>query len=122
MTLVGFTGFGPFPGVADNASAHLARMFEERSGADVRVLSTVLPVEFDAVGGALERHFDGLGPRPDLLLATGVHRGETLRLERRARRAATSEKPDAAGRVGAGNDLDPSWPESLETEVDLDLA
>ena len=118
--MISLTGFGPFPGVPRNASADLVERLASRRERKVGVHTAVLPVAFEEVALALERHFEGLAPAPIALVATGVHRGDSLRIESRAGRVATSFKPDAEGRVGQGHDPNPAWEAELYSGLDLD--
>lgn len=64
------TGFGAFPGVEDNPTAHLARALDGTQVEGVEIRAEVLPVEFLGLSERLkeleERH------RPQLILGMGV--------------------------------------------------
>lgn len=91
------TGFGPFPGVADNPSGRLAR---ELGG-------TVLETRYRFVDA-----WFAATARPDGLLMLGVDASATeLRLETVARNW-TGHTPDAEGIVAPGT-IDPSAPPML---------
>jgi len=99
------TGFGPFGDVQHNPSGELALALDADPPSGMRVAATVLPVTFDGVPGALERHVKQAGP-PAALLSMGVHPGAGFRLERRARARPTSQVVDNLGRVGGDHGAD----------------
>lgn len=117
--LISLTGFGPFPGVERNASEELVRGLAASPPPEVAIEACVLSVDFREVARELEAHLGGLSAPPRALVATGVHRGTSLRLERRARREAGSLALDNAGRAGSEAGLDPRWPAELSTDLDL---
>lgn len=101
------TGFGPFPGVEENPSGHLALGLGDRPPVGLDLRATVLPVTFAGVPPALAAFVAGHEEAdPRLLLSLGVHRDAGFRLERRARAAPTSARPDQAGGGGAGHAAD----------------
>jgi len=92
--LVLLSGFGTFEGVEHNPSGAVARALDGADG----VVGVELPVTFRGCTTAWEVALEGLRPRrPAILLATGVHPGATFRLERRARAALSSQRPDNDG-------------------------
>jgi pyroglutamyl-peptidase len=117
--LISLTGFGPFLDVTENPSQRLVERLASEPPPGVRLAARVLPVDFRSVRIALESHWRSLGRRPQALIATGVHRGDTLRVERLARRDASSQATDVSGLRGARVPLPGDWPERLETELDL---
>ena len=117
--LVLLTGFEPFLDVAVNPSGELARALRDVPPAGIEVYGGVLPVSVERVPAAYDALLDQLGPRsPDLLLATGVHRGPSFRLERRARARLRSEQADNDGRPAAGTTVGDGVDRA--TELDLD--
>ncbi len=111
------TGFGPFLGVTDNPSGALALDLAASPPAGLDLRSTVLPVTFAGVPDALSSFVDEHeAAGPALLLSMGVHRGPGFRLERRARQAPTSDRPDQAGGGGSGHAAD----RERVTTLDLD--
>ena len=67
-----------------------------------------LPVEFNAVAGAIDAALKRLPERPDVLLGLGVwSRGDGFRLERLARGVFDVARVDNAGQTGIGIDLGP---------------
>jgi pyroglutamyl-peptidase len=117
--LIVLTGFGPFGAVEVNASELLVRSFQGEPPAGVELHGAVLDVDYRAVARQLSDLWAALPRPPAALVATGVHRGPALRLERCARRAADSPKEDRSGLVGAQAELDPSWPARRSTGLDL---
>lgn len=66
------TGFGPFPGIADNPSGRFAREIDGAEVAGVAIVGRVVPVEWRAAWPAIVAHLDA--ERPDGLLMLGVAR------------------------------------------------
>ena len=113
------TGFGPFPGVAVNASekfvADLAPRLKPISGLSLatRVLPTLWGESISALGQALAE------ARPDIALHFGVsQRARGLEIESRARNVCTLE-PDAAGRAPTDCRLVAGGPAWLSSDLDL---
>ncbi|MCP3917568.1 MAG: hypothetical protein GY711_18645 [bacterium] len=118
------TGFGAFEGVEDNPSGQAARALDgtrvpTRDGVELGVRGIELPVTFRGAPEALEDAL--LAARPVAIVATGVHRGPCMRLERRAGASLRSGRPDNDGVVAESLSLSgPSADRDLETELDLD--
>lgn len=114
MVLV--TGFGPFLDVQENPSGALAQALEADPPPGIRVRHRVLPVTFEGVPRALAEFVAAPEhARPTLLLALGVHRGATFRLEQNARAEPTSDKPDTSGATGLG--LTAGKPRTTQVDV-----
>jgi pyroglutamyl-peptidase len=98
------TGFGPFPGMARNPSAELARRVAalprwRRLG--VTASPMILPTTYAALAEVLEPALSD--ERPDAVLMIGVAgRSQKVRIERRALNRASILLPDAAGQRPAG--------------------
>ncbi len=92
------TGFGPFPGVAENPSGWLAEALAGRKTAhDVDLHGHILPTEWDAVAA----HATGLhqGLQPHVMIHFGVSpQAQGLRIERSAHNQA-ARRHDASGRL-----------------------
>ena len=92
------TGFGPFPGIIENASEAFAPLFAYRAPElvpGVRTACAILPTQWRAVPHMLRRLLDEV--QPHLCLHFGVQGGASgLVLETVARNLA-AEKTDAAG-------------------------
>ena len=116
------TGFGPFGQVAENGSQRLVEELAQRPPAGLVLEVGVLPVEFGAVGPALEQLLAGPAAGARAIVATGVHRADGLRIERRARRdgGAGSERIDNRGRRADDEPLARDLPAELATTLDLD--
>ena len=102
------TGFGPFPGVADNPSAAIARRVAgsprwRRLGIETHAL--VLPTAYSAIEGilapALKGGYDGV------LMIGVAGKAKRIRVERRAANRASVLMPDASGRRGTRLTLTP---------------
>ena len=80
MKTVLITGFGPFPGVADNPSARLARALDGRVEGGVRFVGEVLPVSYRRAPAQTLRLIDA--HKACAVLGTGVDvRAAALRVE-----------------------------------------
>jgi pyroglutamyl-peptidase len=94
------TGFGPYPGAAENPSGMLARRLvrlRRPAFAHVRRIAHVFPTSY----AAMERELPALLTkyRPDALLMFGLApRARHLRIETRARNRASAIFPDAERR------------------------
>lgn len=89
------TGFGAFPGVADNPTAHLARALDGSKIDGVLVRAEVLPVEFIGLSERLkelERRYE-----PQLILGMGVSGVAQLPTFELLGVNEVGESPDAAG-------------------------
>lgn len=91
------TGFGPFLGVERNPSGLLAESLDADPPPGLRVHGRVLPVSFAGVPGAWDAALAEMEGDAELLLAMGVHRGPSFRLERRARARVGGGRPDNDG-------------------------
>lgn len=118
------TGFGAFLDVTENPSRAVARALaddvELQAALGARVLAGELPVVFEEIAPALDEHLRVARASGQLaaVLALGVQREASFRLERRARHVLSSEKLDNAGVAGAGLELTP--PRELRTSADLE--
>lgn len=105
------TGFGPFPGVADNPSARFAAAVDGREIGGARIVGRVIPVDWSAAWPAIEAAV--AETRPDALLMYGVavqrHRVE---VERVARNVA-GPRLDARGALPADEAIAPGGPSTL---------
>lgn len=92
------TGFGPFPGVAENPSGWLAETLAAcPSNRDWDLHAAVLPTEWEAVAALAPHLHERL--QPDVMIHFGVSaRAKGLRLERSAHNRAAS-RADAGGRL-----------------------
>ena len=116
MTRVLLTGFGPFPGTPDNASAWLVASLAASSRADTEVHAEVLPTEWTAVSHHAPRLLDTVAPH--VALHFGVSpRATAFRIERFAHNA-TMARVDAAGAVPQSPGIVAVGAERLSTTVD----
>jgi len=92
------TGFGPFPGVAENPSGWLAEALAGRKTAhDVDLHGHILPTEWDAVAAYATGLHQGL--QPHVMIHFGVSpQAQGLRIERSAHNQA-ARRHDASGRL-----------------------
>jgi pyroglutamyl-peptidase len=115
------TGFGPFPGVPDNASAalvpKLAHLVARRFRAH-RVVARILPTEWDAVPDRLAAHY--ARERPCLGLHFGVSERATGFVIETLARNVRAASPDAAGAMPRAACVVEKGPESLATTLPTD--
>lgn len=113
------TGFGPFPGIVDNASAHLVRRLARharRALPDDRVTAAILPVDWLRAPRAISALHRRLNPT--LALHFGVASNTTgFRLERIAANTCRSA-PDAANALPSARLLIANVCESYRATVD----
>lgn len=116
------TGFGPFGDVRENGSQRLVESLAARPPEGLALEFAILPVEFGAVGSALRQRVAAVAP--SAIVATGVHRKESLRIERRGRRLAGqgSDRTDNAGRRADDDPLPAGGADEWATTVDLAAA
>jgi pyroglutamyl-peptidase len=103
------TGFGPFPGVATNPSATVARLAAasphfRRLGIEAQAL--VLPTTYAAIAGVLAPAL-AQGDFDAVLMVGVAGRAKRIRVERRAANRASLLSPDAEGRRRTGLTLTP---------------
>ena len=116
MTRVLLTGFGPFPGTPDNASAWLVASLAASSRAGMDVHAEVLPTEWTAVSHHAPRLLDAVAPH--VALHFGVSpRATAFRIERFAHNA-TMARIDAAGAVPESPGIVAVGAERLSTAID----
>lgn len=108
------TGFGPFPGVAENPSSWLAETLAARSAhAGYQLHCHILPTEWDAVTALTPRLYAGL--QPHIMIHFGVSpRAKTLRIEHSAHNLA-ARRPDARGVLPAVCAISPNGEHRLDT-------
>jgi pyroglutamyl-peptidase len=108
------TGFGPFPGVAENPSGWLAETLAVRKPAhDVELHGYVLPTEWDAVAALAPDLHAAL--QPHVMIHFGVSAGARgLRIERSAHNQ-TAPRHDAGGRLPVAPTISPAGAARLDT-------
>ncbi len=108
------TGFGPFPGVAENPSGWLAEALAARKPAhDVELHGHVLPTEWDAVAALAPDLHAAL--QPHVMIHFGVSPGaRSLRIERSAHNQAAL-RHDARGRLPVTPAISPKGAARLDT-------
>lgn len=115
------TGFGPFPGVANNPSSCLVKWLGTGAfdpGPDVTLTTELVPTEWEAVAKFAKDILPSLNP--DIALHFGVHgRAHEIRLERRALNFAGTQA-DAAGRCQPGGVLVKGAWHSLSSTFDVE--
>src|SRR5687768_16217662 len=101
MVKVLVTGFGPFPGMAENRSARVVQGFVASCELQAHEIHRrVLPTTYDDSECLIRELITSL--MPDLCICLGVARTPTIRLERLARNATSACSPDAAGQLRSG--------------------
>jgi pyroglutamyl-peptidase len=115
------TGFGPFPGVPENASAilvpKLAHLVARRFHSH-RVVARILPTEWDAAPQRLAAHYSR--ERPCLGLHFGVSERATGFVIETLARNVRGDLPDAAGAMPRAPCIVEKGPESLMTNLPAD--
>lgn len=119
QTRVLISGFGPFPGHAQNPSAalvhSLAAIFNNHPQIALKAL--VLPTAFAKSYQTLEKEIGRF--RPHLVIAFGVSAGGAgFRLESTARNRL-GKRPDATGFTPARSKIDPQGPQTLRSDLNL---
>ncbi len=102
------TGFGRFPGVPDNPTAHIARALAGRRFGRFEVTSDVLPVHFDAAEQRLAEGYERWRPRLAVHLGVASRRN-LVSFERRAHNQVVLGCPDASGFVATDPRIDPAF-------------
>jgi len=100
------TGFGPFPGILDNASGDFARRLADCANKrlpDAETVAAVLPVEWEAAPRLLRQLLAELQPAICLHLGVSSHAQAPV-IETVARNSA-NPRPDAADRLPACKQL-----------------
>lgn len=109
------TGFGPFPGVAENVSGWLAGSLASSKAASRHLHVERLPTEWERVGREAPRLLNALRPR--LVLHFGVsQRSRTFRIERSAHNRV-APREDARGALPAARLIRRNGDARLETPV-----
>ena len=110
------TGFGPFPGVAENPSGWLAETLAAQGSADGWELKgRVLPTEWEAVAALAPHLHKSL--QPHVMIHFGVcTRTKSLRIERSAHNRAAA-RVDAAGRLPILPAISPDGAMQLDTRL-----
>jgi pyroglutamyl-peptidase len=108
------TGFGPFPGVAENPSGWLAETLAARKPShDVELHGHVLPTEWNAVAARAPGLHAAL--QPHVVIHFGVSPGtRSLRIERSAPNQA-APRHDAGGRLPVTPTISPTGAPRLDT-------
>lgn len=112
------TGFGPFPGVPQNASARLARELAtqaRRRHPDFRFVAAVLPVSWDAAPHRLARLIERTNPVLALHFGVSKRAGGFV-LETLARNRAVP-RPDHEGRAPVSSALVPGGRRELSATL-----
>jgi pyroglutamyl-peptidase len=115
MTRVLITGFGPFPGAPFNPSGGLARALANKRRPELAGVRRIAH-EFETSYAAVDRDLLRLlkEHRPGVVLMFGLAaRTPFVRIETRARNAASMLFPDVDGKVRAHHAIAPGAPASL---------
>lgn len=109
------TGFGPFPGVAENPSAWLVETLAERPpSAELEFHARVLPTEWEATA-LMPRLYETLQPR--VMIHFGLsQRAKAFRIEGSARNRAAL-RADAKGAMPSDPVIRPEGPDRLDTKL-----
>lgn len=109
------TGFGPFPGVADNPSGRFAASVDGARVDGVAVAGRVIPVEWGRAWPAVRAAVEALRPAALLMYGVAVQR-QRVEVERLARNVA-GRRPDAVGALPPHARLVPDGPAALPTTL-----
>jgi pyroglutamyl-peptidase len=110
------TGFGPFPGVADNPSAWLAETLARHAAldADAELHARILPTTWQEAK-FMPRLYEEL--QPHVMIHFGVsQRAKTFRIERSAHNR-TARRVDAHGLMPSAPIIHPEGTDRFDTEV-----
>jgi pyroglutamyl-peptidase len=107
------TGFGPYPGVAENPSGWLAETLATRNSRDCNLHAHVLPTEWKAVDALTPRLHESVQPR--VMIHFGVSpRAKTLRIEHSAYNR-TASRADERGAFADTRAISPGGAMRLDT-------
>jgi pyroglutamyl-peptidase len=115
------TGFEPFGDVAINPSQAVVQQIAARTvgRGEERLVTEVLPVEFEAAGERMRALIRSL--RPEVVVALGLAgAAQTIRLERVALNLDDAQEPDNAGMVATGRPIVPGGPAAYWSTVPLE--
>jgi pyroglutamyl-peptidase len=111
------TGFGPFPGVAENPSAWLAATLAEQRPSpefDGELHARILPTEWEAAA-LMPRLYEAL--QPHVMIHFGLsERAKALRIERSAHNRA-APRADVKGALPLGPVIRPEGPDRFDTAL-----
>ena len=111
------TGFGPFPGVAENPSAWLAETLAEQRPSpefDSELHARILPTEWEATA-LMPRLYEAL--QPHVMIHFGLsERAKAFRIERSAHNR-TALRADARGAMPSGPVIFPDGPDRFDTSL-----
>jgi len=112
------TGFGPFPGVAENPSAWLAETLASQIPSpefDSELHASILPTEWEVVSALMPRLCETL--QPHVMIHFGVsERANAFRIERSAHNRAAL-RADAGDALPVGRVIHPEGPDRLDTKL-----
>ncbi|GAA4677470.1 pyroglutamyl-peptidase I [Frondihabitans cladoniiphilus] len=109
MTTILLTGFEPFAGAESNPSGQAVELVASRWNRPETLVTSILPVEFDAAGAALATLV--ADHSPDVVLAAGLADGRrSISIERVAINVDDARIPDNGGAQPIDRPIDPSGP------------
>jgi pyroglutamyl-peptidase len=116
------TGFGPFPGAAENPTKALVEALAgepaETFGAQ-ELRAVVLPTEYRRSWAMLSRHYASYAP--DVVVHFGLSASaEAIMVERFAQNRADPDKPDAIGYMPRSGRVRQSGPDMLAATLPVD--
>ena len=109
------TGFGPFPGVADNPTARAALTLDGATLSGLRVAGRVLPTSWARAWPTLHAAVAALRPHAVLMLGVAARRS-LIEVELVARNHAAA-RADVDGDLGPGGEVLPGAPATLRTRL-----
>ena len=112
------TGFGPFPGIAENPSAWLAETLAEQRPSpdfDGELHATILPTEWEEIAALVPRLYESV--QPHVMIHFGLsERAKAFRIERSAHNRA-ARRADARGAMPSGPVILPEGPDRFDTAL-----
>jgi pyroglutamyl-peptidase len=115
------TGFGPFPGLANNPSQLLVEGLADRqdSPAGLEILTSVLPTEYAGAETRIRQLIGDLRPDAVVCIGTAARRSE-INLERVALNLDDASIPDNAGLLRQGKQIVPEGPAAYWSTLPLE--
>ncbi len=99
------TAFEPFAGRPSNGSQEVAALMPAMSDPSIDYVTCILPVEYDTASQKAKDCYQGMDPKPDMVISTGEG-GCNIQVETRALNLDNTPLEDNAGTMRTGNHID----------------